>query len=750
MTNTILDFLVENIKRLPVIASQDQEFWLAATLSANDALQEGLLIRPCPADLTHQVRACFEHARYLHQQAARITPDTPALRQFVTEALHARKHITTLRTSKILEHLTSLPAGGDAVTRVFRIAQTLAVLPETVLASLATYEGVHHDYPSSQHILQLAAAIPPDDITAGRSAATQAARDALITGYVRYALRVARKYVSRGLEYEDLVQEASIGLITATEKYDYLNQPRFATFATTWMWQHMTRAIANDSRLIRLPVHLNQKLDQVREALQQALEKHERKNTSPVPLATTLKRIGHDPDDTQPLLGISAPPLAFDEHLPGLGCSLAAALITTPFHDGNEVAPSGTSLTRVLSALPPVQEKVLRLRFGIDGPEHTLEQIGISMGVTRERIRQIEKAALEWLRSPAARAKFHNKPTSTRREPYMALRARQRLATALSRSMQDGAWNNHHDQSQEDHIEAVLTTAFGSRQTNVRQPVTIKGQLLDAFGNTAAPLHTRTLAARIRAALPLEDHQETTLYSVMIGNPDLFTLLGNGVFMLTSRNGHANPVLPCCPSLRPDGALTSDGLEAITAAARAALTPAAVITTAVRNLGITPPGADWYRHNIARLLFALGITDRVPSPHDAQQPIRHRQPDNTIMLAAVTERVSGMTSLWQLIATLQPVTSYELAKSFAQHYPLGEYDTPNRLSLLWQLGALHRVEDGTFILTDHGWHVTNNLASTTTGTPTIIETYLDEHERENQYQELDDLFTNLTQAQEPA
>src|SRR5689334_10884492 len=101
MTSTMLDFLVENIKRLPVIASQDQEFWLAATLSANDALAQGRLMTPCPADPAYQVRASIEHTRHLHQQAARKHASTPALRQFLAEAVHARKHITTLRTSKV-------------------------------------------------------------------------------------------------------------------------------------------------------------------------------------------------------------------------------------------------------------------------------------------------------------------------------------------------------------------------------------------------------------------------------------------------------------------------------------------------------------------------------------------------------------------------------------------------------------------------------------------------------------------------
>jgi hypothetical protein len=108
-----------------------------------------------------------------------------------------------------------------------------------------------------------------------------------------------------------------------------------------------------------------------------------------------------------------------------------------------------------------------------------------------------------------------------------------------------------------------------------------------------------------------------------------------------------------------------------------------------------------------------------------------------------------MPTFWQLIATQQPITSAALTKAFAQHYPLGEYDTPNRLSILWQLGALHRAENGAFILTDTGWERAANR-TTTTDAPTLIDTYLDEHERDIQDEELDDLFTTLTQALEQA
>ncbi len=741
MTSTMLDFLVANIKRLPVIASQDQEFWLAATLSANDALRQGLLLAPCPADPAYQVRASVERVRHLHQQATRKHPSTPALRQFLTEALHARKQITTLRTSKVVEHLTTLSAKDD-VERVFRIAQAFALIPQAVLAAWESHEREHHEHPNSQHLCAITTSIDANAIRAEREAAARTARDTFITGYLRYSLRVARKYVNRGLEYEDLVQEASIGLLIATEKYDYLTHPRFANFATTWMWQHLTRAIANDSRLVRLPVHLNHKLDHLRTALKGAIAKQERKHTHALPLAATLKRLGHDPDETITLLGLSAPALAFDEKLPGMRTPIGSTLIATPFLDDQKASPNGTSLTKVLASLSPVQERVLRLRFGIDGPEHTLEEIGTTMGVTRERIRQIEKAALEWLRSPAARAKFRNHPDSQRREPYVAISARQHLARALARNMQDGAWRNHPDHEQEERIETTLALAFGSRQINVRQPVTIKGQLLQAFGNAGTPLHTSTLASRIRALLPLEDHQDTTLYSVMIGNPDLFTLLGNGVFTLTDYDARKS-VLPYCPSIRPDGALTTDGLVSLLAALHTGQTYHTLITTIVRTLGITPPGADWYRQNLARLLYTLGIIDHVLLRREEHQPVRYQHPDTNAMLACVTERVAGMTIFWHLLATCQPITSAALSKEFARHYALGEYDTTNRFSLLLQLGGVRRLENGAFVLTETGWQATSNLP-VQDDTPALVDTFLDEHERETQDQELDDLFTALT------
>jgi len=234
-----------------------------------------------------------------------------------------------------------------------------------------------------------------------------AAREHLITANSRLVISVAKKYMGRGVPFLDLIQEGNIGLIRAAKKFDYRRGHKFSTYATWWIRQAVTRAIADQGRTIRVPVHMG---DQINKLLRVSHQ--------------LTQRLGRDPTTEELALELEVPPKKVENMIQVARRPLSLETPTDEEEDSvlgdfiqDEESPAPTEtvtqnllrehLQEVLNTLPPREVRILQLRYGLlDGQSYTLEEVGRKMGVTRERVRQIEAQALSRLRHPTHRRKL--------------------------------------------------------------------------------------------------------------------------------------------------------------------------------------------------------------------------------------------------------------------------------------------------------------------------------------------------------
>ena len=277
---------------------------------------------------------------------------------------------------------------------------------------LASMEGINIDDPVRMYLREIGR-IPllsyDEELELAKKvlAGDEAAKQKLAESNLRLVVSIAKKYVGRGMLFLDLIQEGNMGLIKAVEKFDYTKGYKFSTYATWWIRQAITRAIADQARTIRIPVHMVETINKLIRTSRHLLQQLGREPTPeeiaaemeiPVEKVTEIQKIAQDPVSLETPIGEED-----DSHLGDF------------IQDDDSPAPQDAAaytllreqLEEVMKTLTPREAKVLKLRFGLeDGKSRTLEEVGKEFNVTRERLRQIEAKALRKLRHPSRSKKL--------------------------------------------------------------------------------------------------------------------------------------------------------------------------------------------------------------------------------------------------------------------------------------------------------------------------------------------------------
>lgn len=347
--------------------------------------------------------------------------DKNAKMEIVKKLIEKGKKSGTITYKEMMDELEDVDLTPEQIEKIYEALEAMGIdvigdiqdveVKEEEL-DLSVPEGIAIDDPVRMYLKEIGKVPllhPDEEIELAKriEAGDKVAKKKLAEANLRLVVSIAKRYVGRGMLFLDLIQEGNLGLIKAVEKFDYRKGYKFSTYATWWIRQAITRAIADQARTIRIPVHMVETINKLIRVSRQLLQELGRE-----PLPQEIAKVMDMPvDKVREIMKIAQEPVSLETPIGEEEDSHLGDFIP----DDEAPAPAEAAaftmlkeqLINVLDTLTPREEKVLRLRFGLDdGRARTLEEVGKEFNVTRERIRQIEAKALRKLRHPSRSKKL--------------------------------------------------------------------------------------------------------------------------------------------------------------------------------------------------------------------------------------------------------------------------------------------------------------------------------------------------------
>ncbi len=718
----ITNYLFEDIARLPIISNRAQELWLGIQLRATRRLTElgRRSERRTPAAVVQALTAAVERLAM-----GAPTLDPAVIGHWAAELLLARQDVYRLQHSRLCRRLDTLAgqAAEDTTAPViYEAVELLALLPDALLEHLAGTPP--HELPDLDALPALLPHLDTREYVAWVESAARHARQTLVNGYLRYAVRVARGAVGDGLEFPDLVQHGFLGLMRAAERFDYRVNARFGTYAVSWIWQSIGRSVAEEGNLVRLPVHIREKLVRLGRLIAQRdcghgdpfedpaflheagfmddgdngdIRAAARKIRSLTLLTYDMLSLDDDRRDTE------AVPL--EDHV----------VVALPV----DRADLASVVERLWAFTTQRQREVLELRYGLkDGQDRTLEEVGQAFGVTRERIRQIEAKALGTLEYRPLHRRLGIGRDVLRDDMAWSI-SRPPLPPAYPVELLSAA-NADNDDAQWGWLDPLLERLPHSHWHAARPMPIVDGgrvgQLTRALLAIGGPAHfTRIVEVANEAVAARQAVEQTIAYNILVSDERVFLLLGEGVFSLVewerARTAESLPQLPFCPVPLPDPPDFEGALFESVFVAHASLaaepTASDFLDAMLRWAGADPLAKLWQRQGILATYYLLGLLPYVciagSNPRlQSTLPGAGVHELRRYCLQTLTERLVGMPEFWSALRAGQPIRAGEMSARLAELRPDGLDDAARRLRLLSSLGAVVRSSAGYYRLTPLG------------------------------------------------
>jgi RNA polymerase primary sigma factor len=341
--------------------------------------------------------------------------------QVLKKLIDKGKKNNTLTYKEIMDELEEVDLNPEQIEKTYEVLETMGIevigdihdieVQEEEL-DLSVPEGIAIGDPVRMYLKEigkvpLLKSVEEVELAKRIEDGDPIAKKKLAEANLRLVVSIAKRYVGRGMQFLDLIQEGNLGLIKSVEKFDYRRGYKFSTYATWWIRQAITRAIADQSRTIRVPVHMVETINKLIRVSKQLLQELGRE-----PLAEEISKVMEIPEEKiREIMKIAQAPVSLETPIGEEGDTHLGNFIPDNDAQAPDEAAAFTmlkeQLINVLDTLTPREEKVLRLRFGLDdGRARTLEEVGKEFSVTRERIRQIEAKALRKLRHPSRSKKL--------------------------------------------------------------------------------------------------------------------------------------------------------------------------------------------------------------------------------------------------------------------------------------------------------------------------------------------------------